>query len=120
MSFSTADSPIRTCARLTTAISGARDVEEIYAAALDALRSGLAVERASILLFDSDGVTRFTAYRGLSEQYRNAVEGHTLWRPDSPNPEPIVIGDVQDDPALKSYVPVFAPRVSRPWPSFRS
>ena len=107
MTLITADSPIRTCARLTAAISGARDVDEIYAAALDAFRSGLGVERASILLFDPDGVMRFKAYRGISEQYRRAVEGHTPWRPDSPNPEPIIVNDVRSDPSLKSYVPVF-------------
>jgi PAS domain S-box-containing protein len=107
MTLMPADSPIRTCARLTAAISGARDVDEIYAAALDALRSGLGVERASILLFDPDGVMRFKAYRGISEQYRRAVEGHTPWRPDSPNPEPIIVGDVRDDQSLKPYAPVF-------------
>lgn len=34
----TARSPIQTCARRTAAISSARDVDEIYAAAPDALR----------------------------------------------------------------------------------
>ena len=107
MTFLTADSPIRTCARLTAAISSARDVQEIYAAALDALASGLGVERASILLFDPDGVMRFKAYRGLSEAYRQAVEGHTPWSPDSPSPDPIVVNDVRADPSLSSYLPVF-------------
>ena len=107
VTFMTADSPIRTCARLTAAISGARDVEEIYAAALDALASGLGVERASILLFDADGVMRFKAFRGLSEQYRRAVEGHTPWRPDTVNPAPIIVGDVREDPSLTSYGAVF-------------
>ena len=107
MTLMTADSPIRTCARLTAAISSARDVEEIYAAALDALASGLGVERASILLFDPDGIMRFKAYRGLSDEYRRAVEGHTPWRPDSPNPEPIIVSDVRSDSSLASYVPVF-------------
>ena len=108
MTILTADSPIATCARLTTAISGTRTVEEIYAAALDALHSGLNVERASILLFDPDGVMRFKAYRGLSDAYRRAVEGHTPWKPDSPNPQPIVVRDVQADPSLTLYLPVFA------------
>jgi hypothetical protein len=36
------------------------------------------VSRASILLFDPDGVMRFKASRGLSEAYRAAVEGHAL------------------------------------------
>ena len=107
MTFTTADSPIRTCARLTEAISGARDVEEIYVAALDALASGLAVERASILLFDEDGVMRFKAWRGLSDEYRQAVEGHTPWRPDSVNPQPIVVSNVGEDRSLASYAAVF-------------
>lgn len=108
MPSTTADSPIRTCVRLTAAISGARDVEDIYAAALDALASGLGVDRASILLFDEDGVMRFKAYRRLSDEYRRAVEGHTPWRPDSPDPQPIVVRDVREDASLTAYAPVFA------------
>ena len=87
-------SPIATCLTLTTAISKSRTVEEIYEAALDALRAGLGVERASILLFDADGVMRFKAYRGLSDAYRRAVEGHTPWQPDSQDPQPIWVSDV--------------------------
>jgi PAS domain S-box-containing protein len=108
ISVAASSSPISTCVRLTDAISRTRTVEEIYAAALDALHSGLRVERASILLFDPDGVMRFKAYRGLSAAYRQAVEGHTPWRPDSPSPRPIVVNDVRHDPSLASYLPVFA------------
>jgi PAS domain S-box-containing protein len=93
---------------LTKAISTSRTVDEIYLAALDALSSGLGVDRASILLFDSDGVMRFKAYRGLSEDYRRAVEGHTPWQPDSPDPQPIWVSDVATDPSLAAYLPVFA------------
>jgi PAS domain S-box-containing protein len=101
-------SPIATCLELTTAISKSRTVEEIYEAALDALRTGLGVERASILLFDADGVMRFKAYRGLSEAYRRAVEGHTPWRPDSPDPEPIWVSDVAADQSCEPYAATFA------------
>jgi PAS domain S-box-containing protein len=107
MALLLANSAIATCAHLTAAISRTRTVEEIYTAALDALRSGLNIERASILLFDPDGVMRFKAYRGLSEPYRRAVEGHTPWRPDTPNPQPILVRDVNADPSLASYLPVF-------------
>ena len=99
---------IATCLALTKAISRSRTVEEIYHAALDALNSGLGVERASILLFDPDGVMRFKAYRGLSDTYRRAVEGHTPWQPDSPNPEPIWVENVAADPSLADYLPTFA------------
>ena len=87
-------SPIATCSNLTKAISKCRTVEEIYSAALNALGYGLGVERASILLFDADGVMRFKAYRGISDAYRRAVEGHSPWRPDSPDPQPIWVSDV--------------------------
>jgi PAS domain S-box-containing protein len=101
-------SPIATCLALTAAISKSRTVEEIYEAALDALSVGLGVERASILLFDPDGVMRFKAYRGLSDAYRRAVEGHTPWRPDSPDPQPIWVSDVALDPSLAPYSATFA------------
>ena len=60
------NSKLGVCLALTGAISRSRTVEEIYAAALDALADGLGVSRSSILLFDSDGVMRFKAFRGLS------------------------------------------------------
>src|SRR5262245_41741473 len=104
----TASQHIATCSLLTRAIGKSRTVEEIYDAALDALSAGLGVDRASILLFDPDGVMRFKAYRGLSDTYRKAVEGHTPWRPDSPDPQPIWVADVAADPSLTDYAPVFA------------
>jgi PAS domain S-box-containing protein len=99
---------IATCLALTKAISRSHTVQEIYDAALDALSAGLGVERASVLLFDSDGVMRFKAYRGLSEAYRRAVEGHTPWRPDTIDPQPIWVADAANDPSLASYAATFA------------
>jgi PAS domain S-box-containing protein len=100
--------PMAACLALTTAIGKSRTVEEIYEAALDALRAGLGVERASILLFDADGVMRFKAYRGLSDAYRRAVEGHTPWRPDSPDPQPIWVSDVATDRSFEPFAATFA------------
>src|SRR4051812_20288923 len=65
--------PIAVCLALTRAISRAETLEDIYDATLEALEQGLGVSRASILLFDADGVMRFKASRGLSEAYRQAV-----------------------------------------------
>ncbi len=94
------------CLGLVRAIARTRTVEDIYTAALDALQDGLEVSRASILLFDPDGVMRFKAWRGLSEEYRRAVEGHTPWTPDTPDPQPIVVSNVNADPSLAAYLPV--------------
>jgi PAS domain S-box-containing protein len=99
---------IGVCLRLTQAISRTRTVEDIYTAALDALAEGLGISRASILLFDDDGVMRFKASRGLSDGYRRAVEGHTPWSPDTPDPEPIVVADVRLEPSLAPYLPTIA------------
>ena len=72
----------------------ATSVAEICEAALDAVVTALHCSRASILLLDGAGVMRFVAWRGLSEHYRQAVEGHSPWRPQDKEAKPIVIDDV--------------------------
>jgi PAS domain S-box-containing protein len=72
----------------------AGSAEDVYQAALDAIVRALGCDRASILLFDDAGVMRFVAWRGLSEGYRRAVEGHSPWTRDIRNPEPITIDDI--------------------------
>ena len=89
----------------TTAIDRATAIGPIYEAALDAIQKGLGVGRASILLFDPDSVMRFKAWRGLSEDYRRAVEGHSPWTPGTPDAPPIAIPDVDADPGLAPYLP---------------
>jgi GAF domain-containing protein len=54
----------------------------------------LGCERAAILLFDELGVMRFVAWRGLSDGYRRAVDGHSPWTRDTKDPQPICIEDV--------------------------
>lgn len=86
--------------RLATALQEAVTIEALYAAALDGLLRGLRVDRAAILLFDPDGVMRFKAWRGLSDAYRQAVEGHSPWTPDTQNPQPICVPDAAADDTL--------------------
>jgi signal transduction histidine kinase len=92
---------------LAAAVNSAERVEEVFEAALTAIERALHATRASILVFDPEGVMRFRAWRGLSDSYRQAVEGHSPWTRDTPNPQPIVSGDVATDPALASYLPLF-------------
>jgi len=94
--------------RLTDSLSRATMLEEVYNGALDALQAALGVPRASILLFDEKDFMGFVAWRGLSDAYRAAVNGHTPWKPDTPNPKPISVIDVTADASLASYAPVFA------------
>jgi PAS domain S-box-containing protein len=98
--------PLSICAQLTQAVSRATGLADIYEAALDALERGVGVTRAAILLFDAGDVMRFTAWRGLSDTYRAAVEGHSPWTPRTRGAEPIVIRDVSAEPTLAAYLPV--------------
>ncbi len=81
--------------RLATAVNRALDLPDLYKQALDAIAESLKADRASILLFDPDGIMRFKAWRGLSDAYRQTVEGHSPWKPDAPTPKPIVINAVE-------------------------
>jgi signal transduction histidine kinase len=92
---------------VSRALGRTRDLDDVYSAALATLAECLNVSRASVLLFDPDGVMRFKAYRGLSVQYRIAVEGHSPWTPDSVDAEPILVPDVSREPSLEQYLPVF-------------
>jgi len=77
--------------------------KEVYDEALDVFMGLCGAKRASLLLFDPDGVLRFKAWRGLSDGYRAAVEGHTPWAPGQHEPEPILIPDVSKDDSLGRY-----------------
>lgn len=80
---------------LTERLQAAKSIEEIYDAALEAITEALACERASILLFDAAGVMRFVAWKGLTEEYRRALDGHSPWTAETPDPAPIFVPDVR-------------------------
>ncbi|MFZ0424460.1 MAG: PAS domain S-box protein [Xanthobacteraceae bacterium] len=79
--------------RFTDRLYRAASVQDIYDAGLDAIIAGMHCSRASILRSDDNGVMRFVAWRGLSDRYRHAVEGHSPWRPGDANPEPVCLSD---------------------------
>lgn len=80
--------------RFTDRLYRAASIEDIYEAALDAIGEALDCHRTSILLFDDAGVMRFVAWRGLSDDYRRAVEGHSPWTRETKDPQPICIADI--------------------------
>jgi PAS domain S-box-containing protein len=85
----------------------ARSLDDVYDAALDAILSALPCDGAAILLFDDAGMTRFAGWRGLSDGYRKAVEGHSPWKADERYPEQICINDVDGaeiDDSLKAAI----------------
>jgi PAS domain S-box-containing protein len=69
-------------------------MQQVHEAALDAIGHGLDCQRAAILLFDSSEVMRFVAWRGLSDAYRQAVEGHSPWARGEREARPVYFEDV--------------------------
>ena len=78
----------------TERLQRAHSFEDIYDAAFDAIHRALHCKRASILMFDQAKVMRFVAWRGLSEGYRRAAEGHSPWTSEAKNPEPLCVANV--------------------------
>jgi PAS domain S-box-containing protein len=93
--------------RFAQAVMAANRVEEVFEAAMDAIDHALGVGRVSILTTDARGVMRFRAWRGLSDAYRMAVDGHSPWEAEGPAPETIVVPDVEHDPRMAEYLPLF-------------
>jgi signal transduction histidine kinase len=92
---------------LAAAVIGAIGIEDVFDAALDGIEHALGANRCAVLAFDTEGVMRFRAWRGLSAEYRDAVEGHSPWPRDVRAPEPIVVRDVYSDPGLLGYSALF-------------
>ena len=82
--------------RLTDRLFRAREVSDIYDAALAAITSTMNCKRASILLFDTSGVMKFVAQKGLSANYVAGVEGHSPWHPGQAQPDPIFVTNIDD------------------------
>ena len=87
---------IATLYTLTDRLYRARSAGDVYAAALEAIVGMLGCARASILLFDAAGVMRFVAWRGLSAEYRERLDGHTPWTPGERDPQPIFVSNIDD------------------------
>ena len=70
---------LQTLYRMSDALGKAVALPDIYEQAIDGLMNTVKADRASVLVFESDAVMRFKAWRGLSQTYRAAVEGHSPW-----------------------------------------
>ena len=76
-------------------------------AALDGMVALLGADRASILLFGEDDRVHFVAWRGLSDGYRTAVDGHSPWQRGDHDAQPITVDDVATsdlEPELRATI----------------
>ncbi len=99
---------IQSIYRLSDAVVRAETLAAVYDEALNGMMQALRTDRAAILLFDDDGVMRFKAWRGLSDGYRRAVDGHLPWKITDVNPQPVLVPDVDADPSLAALRPVIS------------
>jgi len=90
---------------LTASMNRGESLDGIFGAALRALVATLRVDHAAILLYDAQDVMRFRAWHQLSDEYRRHTEGHSPWARDAVNPEPLLVVDVLDEPALQELRP---------------
>jgi PAS domain S-box-containing protein len=90
--------------RMTLAMSRASRLDEHYDEALKAIEHATGSRRAAVLLFDPDGVLRFKAWRGISAEYRTAIEGFSPWAQGETNAMPVLLPTVTRDSGLEPYV----------------
>lgn len=88
---------------LLSSLQRAKSLEEVYESAMTSLLASTAADRAAVLTFDEDGVMRFQAWRGLSDEYRAAVTGHTPWPQGTVGAETLAIADSSGDASLAPY-----------------
>src|SRR5215813_15083701 len=81
---------------LADEVNRAEVLSDLFEKALDVIIASVNADRASILLFDDEGIMRFKTWRGLSDEYRSRVEGHSPWTRDECDPKPITIGNVSE------------------------
>jgi PAS domain S-box-containing protein len=103
----TAELSQQSALRLSTRLARASSVEEAARAVNDSLENMTGLSRTAILLFDQSAVCRFVGWRGISREYRQAVDGHCPWRMDQGEADPIVVQDVETDEAWADYRDLF-------------
>jgi signal transduction histidine kinase len=82
--------------QLSEAVNRAEAVEQIYEIALSGLERLLQLQRASILIYDDQGILQRKAWRGLSETYRAVSDKQLSQMPDEPEHSPRLINNVAE------------------------
>jgi PAS domain S-box-containing protein len=93
--------------QLMTHAASAGSLKDVYDAALRGVQEALNIERAALLVIDAGGTMRFVASSALSDEYRRAIDGHSPWSITDTNATPVLVADVELEPSLSVFVPVF-------------
>ncbi len=96
---------LESISQLTAALNRPQPVEQLYRLTMDALQSAVGANRVSILLLDNQGGLQFRAWRGLSEDYRAAMKGHSPWTRDTSDLAPVLVPNVEQDRTLDAVRP---------------
>ncbi len=88
-------------------LANAASLEAMFGAVVEALVEANGFSRAAALTFDGGGVMCFRVWRGFSDAYRAAVEGHSPWGVDQRQARPIFVDDVERAADLASLLPAF-------------
>lgn len=90
---------------LSETVSRAESLEQMYEVAMDFMLCLLKADRAAIRLFDTDGMMRFKAWRGVSQAYLDVFDGHATWEQGSELPPPVFVEDIKVNPAFAVFKP---------------
>ena len=92
---------------LTQAVNRADEPGAIYRAAVEGLVRVVAADRASVMIFDADGVMRYKAWKGISDRHRATMEQPITikWRRGARNVQVVAVADVKQDASLSPIQP---------------
>ncbi|MCG3127191.1 MAG: Sensor histidine kinase RcsC [Phycisphaerae bacterium] len=93
---------------MATLLARAADVTEAARVVCDVMERVTGVHRTAVLLYGDDGRCRFVGWRGISDAYRRAVEGHCPWKEGERDAQPLLVADALNDASLAPYRELFA------------
>jgi PAS domain S-box-containing protein len=81
---------------LAGTIHSAETLTQHYDMALETIQSLLRADRAAIFVLDGQGIMRFKAGRGLSDDYCRLIETHSPWKKDLSDVRSILVSNIDE------------------------
>ncbi len=93
--------------RLCHELANASSLTAMFDAAVDVLAAGTGFARTAVLTLTPTGAMHFRTWRGISDAYRDRVNGHSPWPADAVDPAAILVDDVASHPVTSGLTEVF-------------